>query len=80
MGEISSDPPSIRRFAMMALVASLGWYASQKTYFDLSKQTVVGAGPQGIIPPCRPTEEQHAELALLKPVKTIYKLVSHCTH
>ncbi|KAL4563168.1 hypothetical protein LXL04_027203 [Taraxacum kok-saghyz] len=39
-GEISSTPPSIKRLAMIELVASDGRYGSQKTYLDLSLQTL----------------------------------------
>lgn len=59
--------PLRRRLAMIVLAASEGWYGSQKTYFDLSEQTLE-RGPHGIRPPNLPATWQQAESALSKPV------------
>lgn len=53
IGQISLESPSSKRLATMALAASVGWYGSQNTYFDLSAHTLE-FGPQGISPPYLP--------------------------
>jgi hypothetical protein len=69
MGKIKFVSPSRNFFAMIMFAASLGWYASQNTYLDLSGQTFDGPGPHGVMPPCWPMREQHALSATSNPSK-----------
>ncbi|MCE2055254.1 hypothetical protein HAX54_042281, partial [Datura stramonium] len=61
--QISAEFPSSRRFAMMTLAASIGWYGSQNTYLLLSSH-ILDEGPHGIIPPNLPPPEQQAVFVL----------------
>ena len=64
---MSLESPSKRRLATRELEASVGWYGSQNTYFDLFGQNF-DRGLHGTNPPNLPDMKQQAEFAFSKPV------------